>query len=136
MASQPRRQKDGFSLDGLVNRLRIGSARLALEARDSPAIYIVFDMLANSENLLGSPFRLRRKTLERFFENPPSDKWIQNPVDDGHQKIAGRIARLKKAGDEPAGLRCDRFHRQRGAYAPFTTHGDTEDRTENNQNRE
>ena len=61
--------EDGFSFDGLVNRLRIGSARLALEARDSPAIYIAFDMLANSENLLGSPFRLRRKTLERFFEN-------------------------------------------------------------------
>jgi ATP-dependent DNA ligase len=61
--------ENGFSFDGLVNRLRIGSARLALEVRDSPAIYIVFDMLANSENLLGSPFRLRRKTLERFFEN-------------------------------------------------------------------
>jgi len=26
-------------------------------------------MLANSENLLDSPFRLRRKTLERFFES-------------------------------------------------------------------
>jgi ATP-dependent DNA ligase len=61
--------KNGFSFDGLVNRLRIGSARLAMEVRDSPAIYIVFDMLANSENLLGSPFRVRRKTLERFFEN-------------------------------------------------------------------
>jgi ATP-dependent DNA ligase len=61
--------ENGFSFDGLVNRLRIGSARLALEIRDSPAIYIAFDMLANSENLLGSPFRLRRKTLERFFEN-------------------------------------------------------------------
>jgi len=61
--------EDGFSFDGLVNRLRIGSARLALEVRDSPAIYIAFDMLANSENLLASPFRLRRKTLERFFEN-------------------------------------------------------------------
>ena len=60
---------NGFSFDGLVNRLRIGSARLALEVRDSPAIYTVFDMLANSENLLGSPFRLRRKTLERFFED-------------------------------------------------------------------
>ena len=60
---------NGFSFDGLVHRLRIGSARLALEVRDSPAIYIAFDMLANSENLLGSPFRLRRKTLERFFEN-------------------------------------------------------------------
>jgi ATP-dependent DNA ligase len=61
--------ENGFSFDGLVNRLRIGSARLALEVRDSPAIYIAFDMLANSENLLGSPFRLRRKTLEGFFKN-------------------------------------------------------------------
>jgi hypothetical protein len=62
-------RENGFSFDGLVNRLRIGSARLAMEARDSPAIYIAFDMLANSENLLGSPFRLRRKALERFFES-------------------------------------------------------------------
>jgi hypothetical protein len=52
--------ENGFSFDGLVNRLRIGSARLALDARDSPAIYIAFDLLANFENLLGSPFRLRR----------------------------------------------------------------------------
>ena len=48
--------ENGFSFDGLVNRLRIGSARLALEVRDSPGIYIVFDMLANSESLLGSAF--------------------------------------------------------------------------------
>jgi ATP-dependent DNA ligase len=40
-----------------------------LEVRNSPAIYIMFDMLANSENLVGSSFRLRRRTLERFFEN-------------------------------------------------------------------
>jgi len=55
-------KKNGFSFDGLVNRLRIGSARLALEVKDSPAIYVVFDMLANSENLLGSPFRARRNS--------------------------------------------------------------------------
>ena len=48
--------ENGFSFNGLVNRLRIGSARLAFEARDSPAIYIAFDMLANSENLLGFAF--------------------------------------------------------------------------------
>jgi ATP-dependent DNA ligase len=64
--------KDGFSFDGLVNRLRIGRARLALEVRDSPAIYIAFDMLVNSENLLGPPFGVRRKTLERFFETSVS----------------------------------------------------------------
>ena len=46
--------EDDFSFDGLVNRLRRGSARPALKVRESPAIYIVFDMLANSENLLGS----------------------------------------------------------------------------------
>jgi ATP-dependent DNA ligase len=71
--------EDGFSFDGLVNRLRIGSARL-LEVRDSPAIYIAFDMLANSENLLGSPFRLRRKALERFFENFSSSVLITLPI--------------------------------------------------------
>ena len=61
--------ESGFSFDGLVNRLRLGSVRIAIEARDSPAIYITFDMLANSKNLLGSPFRLRHRILERFFEN-------------------------------------------------------------------
>jgi len=39
--------ESGFSFDALVNRLRF-----ALEVRDSPAIYIVFDMLANSQNHL------------------------------------------------------------------------------------
>jgi ATP-dependent DNA ligase len=43
--------EDGFSFDGLVNRLRIGSARLALEVRDSPAIYIAFDMLAKASSI-------------------------------------------------------------------------------------
>jgi ATP-dependent DNA ligase len=57
--------EDGFSFDGLVNRLRIGSARLALEVRDSPAIYVVFNMLADAASLPDLPFRLRRKTLEQ-----------------------------------------------------------------------
>jgi len=66
--------EDGFSFDGLVNRLRIGSARLASEVRDSPAIYIAFDMLVDSENLLGSPFRLRRKILERALSEDAQNR--------------------------------------------------------------
>jgi ATP-dependent DNA ligase len=108
--------EDGFSFDGLVNRLRIGPARLALEVRDSPAIYIAFDMLANSENLLGSPFRVRRKTLERFFEDPVPrssplyqsastedlrevEKWV------GHigQQLDGIIAKRADAPYQPGG---------------------------------
>jgi hypothetical protein len=40
------KKTSSYNPDGLVNRLRIGSARLALGVRDSPAIYVVFDMLA------------------------------------------------------------------------------------------
>jgi ATP-dependent DNA ligase len=106
--------ENGFSFDGLVNRLRIGSARLALEVRDSPAIYIASDMPADSENLLGSPFRLRRKTLERFSEDsvPPSsplylsastedlrevEKWV------GHigQQLDGIVAKRADAPYRP-----------------------------------
>jgi hypothetical protein len=36
--------ESGFSFDGLVNPLRLGSARIAMETRDSPAIYIAFDV--------------------------------------------------------------------------------------------
>src|SRR5262249_23530750 len=103
--------EDGFSFDGLVNRLRIGSARLALEVRDSPAIYIAFDMLANSENLLGSPFRLRRKTLERFFENSVPRFYLSTSTEDlsevekwvGHigQQLDGIIAKRADAPYRP-----------------------------------
>jgi ATP-dependent DNA ligase len=91
---------------------------------DSPAIYyIVFDMLANSENLLGSPFRLRRKILERFFENSvPSlvtlptyrparrtlrevEKWV------GHigQQLDGIIAKRADAPYRPGDASPDRI---------------------------
>jgi hypothetical protein len=36
--------RERLSFDGLVNRLRLGSARIAMETRDSPAIYIAFDV--------------------------------------------------------------------------------------------
>jgi ATP-dependent DNA ligase len=61
--------EDGFSFDGLVNRLRVTGPRIARAAQESPAIYIVFDMLADAASLLDLPFRLRRKTLEQFFRS-------------------------------------------------------------------
>jgi ATP-dependent DNA ligase len=42
----------GFSFDGLVNRLRVTGPRIARAAQESPAIYIVFDMLADAASLL------------------------------------------------------------------------------------
>ena len=131
--------EDGFSFDGLVNRLRIGSARLALEVMDSPAIYIVFDMLASSENLLGSPFRVRRRTLERFFENfvPRSsplylsastedlrevEKWV------GHigQQLDGIIAKRSDApyrpGDDHSTVKIKNYRSADCVVAGFRDH--------------
>jgi ATP-dependent DNA ligase len=60
---------NGFSFDLLVNRLRLrtNSERFRLELAETPAIYIVFDMLAGQESLLEQPFSKRRAALERFF---------------------------------------------------------------------
>jgi ATP-dependent DNA ligase len=67
---------NGFSFDLLVNRLRLGtkSERFRREVAETPAIYIVFDMLAGRENLLEEPFRKRRAALQQFFRTakPPS----------------------------------------------------------------
>src|SRR6516165_7941303 len=58
-----------FPFEDLVNRLRIGSARLALEVRDSPAICITFDRWPILKTYLARLSVCARKTLERFFEN-------------------------------------------------------------------
>jgi len=105
--------ENGFSFDGLVNRLRIGSARLALEARDSPGMYIAFDMLANSENLLGSPFRLRRKTLERFFENavPQSSRLYLSASTEDLREVEKWVGHIGQQLDGIIGKRADAPYR-------------------------
>ena len=109
----------GFSFDGLVNRLRVTGPRIARAAQESPAIYIVFDMLADAASLLDLPFRLRRKTLEQFFrshvkESSPLylsastadlsevEKWI------GHvgQQLDGIIAKRAEAPYRPGDDHC------------------------------
>jgi hypothetical protein len=62
--------ENGFSFDGLVNRLRIGSARLALEARDSPAIYIAFDMKTYLVRLSVCAGRLSNDSSRTLFLGP------------------------------------------------------------------
>src|SRR5258708_37423978 len=47
---------------------------------------------------------------------------IQESVGDGRDQIARRIARLQKSRNEPTRLGPHRFHRQRCAYAPLSTH--------------
>jgi hypothetical protein len=65
----------------------------------------------------------------------PADVLEQQPIDDRREEITGRITRLEEAGDEAARLRWNRFHRQRGADAPFAAHGDAEQGAQDKKRR-
>lgn len=57
-----------FSFDDLLQRIHPAASRVQKLAREHPALFIAFDLLAdeNGQNLLGQPLRERRKNLENF----------------------------------------------------------------------
>src|SRR5437588_4551165 len=55
-----------FSFDDLLQRIHPANSRVERLAREHPAIFVAFDLLAGSEPLLKKPLRERRKELERF----------------------------------------------------------------------
>ena len=58
----------GFSFDALLQRIHPAASRVKRLAAETPAIYIVFDLLAvdDGKALLSMPLRERRARLERF----------------------------------------------------------------------
>jgi ATP-dependent DNA ligase len=61
--------------DALQNRLHPADSRVQMLARETPAIFRAFDVLAiGDEKALGSPFHERRATLERLLKS-----WKRKP---------------------------------------------------------
>jgi ATP-dependent DNA ligase len=58
----------GFSFDALLQRIHPAASRVQRLASETPAIYVVFDLLAGEDghSLLDRPLRERRKRLEQF----------------------------------------------------------------------
>ena len=58
----------GFSFDALLQRIHPAASRVQRLASETPAIYVVFDLLAGEDghSLLDRPLRERRKCLEQF----------------------------------------------------------------------
>ncbi len=58
----------GFSFDALLQRIHPAASRVQRLSRETPAIYVVFDLLAdeNGESLLAKPLAERRERLEAF----------------------------------------------------------------------
>lgn len=65
--------------DALLQRIHPAESRVRRLARETPATYIIFDLLAeNRSQLYQHPLRARRKRLEAFVEqNFPADKTIR-----------------------------------------------------------
>ena len=63
-------QRNGFSFDALLQRIHPAASRVRRLAAETPAIYVVFDLLAVEDGLsfLSQPFSKRRSRLEEFAE--------------------------------------------------------------------
>ncbi len=63
----------------LLARLHPAATRAALLARETPACYVVFDVLADrDEDLTSAPFAVRRGRLEALLADPP-DRLVATP---------------------------------------------------------
>ena len=61
-------QGEGFSFGALLQRIHPAASRVQRLARETPAIYMIFDSLAaeDGRSLLAQPFSKRRRRLEEF----------------------------------------------------------------------
>jgi ATP-dependent DNA ligase len=64
--------QDGPDFAALMSRLHPAASRVEALARDTPAKYVVFDLLSRgSSRLLDAPLALRRPALEELLVEPP-----------------------------------------------------------------
>jgi ATP-dependent DNA ligase len=61
-------EDESFSFDALLQRIHPAESRVKRLAKETPAIYIVFDLLAGEDGapLVDEPLRSRRRKLEKF----------------------------------------------------------------------
>ncbi len=61
---------DSFSFDTLLQRIHPAASRVARLARETPATYLLFDLLVDDQgaSIVGEPLGERRARLERFYQ--------------------------------------------------------------------
>jgi ATP-dependent DNA ligase len=95
-----------FSFDQLLQRIHPAASRVAKLAKETPAIYIAFDLLMTEkkEVLLTSPLLERRKHLEYFAKNFQHSKtFFLSPMTLDIERVR---AWLKTTGDNLDGIVC------------------------------
>lgn len=97
------------SFDVLQQRIHPAASRVARLAVETPAVYVVFDLLrARGEELVGLPLRERRRRLERFAAAFPAGGTLRlSPATTDPQVVAEWLARGGTALDGVVAKRLD-----------------------------
>jgi ATP-dependent DNA ligase len=90
--------RDGLDFDALQLRLHPAASRVARLAKETPAEFVAFDLLAvDGRDLRGSPQRDRRTALERLLANAHPPIHI-TPITEDATVAADWLARFEGAG--------------------------------------
>src|SRR3954447_16443615 len=103
-------QGDTLSFDALQLRLHPAESRIRKLARETPAILILFDMLATAKDevLLDKPLAERRTALERVFETAGATQSLRlSPYARERKEAEGWLARAGGALDGVIAKRID-----------------------------
>jgi ATP-dependent DNA ligase len=88
----------GLDFDALQLRLHPAASRVEKLARESPASFVAFDLLAErGGSLMSQPFTARRERLERLFDGMKSPLHL-TPATRDREAAAGWLSRFEGAG--------------------------------------
>ena len=100
---------DEFSFDAMLQRIHPAESRIRRLAAETPAIFILFDLLldASGKSLIEAPLTMRRAALEEFFalarqehalklspytlSRPEAERWLKQ----GGTALDGVVAKLR-----------------------------------------
>jgi ATP-dependent DNA ligase len=92
---------DHFDFDALLQRIHPAESRVRRLARETPASYVLFDLLVDGKDALHEqPFRKRREHLEHFFERnfSESEDIVLSPatqaIENAERWLEGSLARI------------------------------------------
>jgi len=89
---------NGLDFDALQLRLHPAASRVAKLARESPASFVAFDLLAEGgRSLMGESFEARRERLEKLFEGIKAPLHL-TPTTRDRETAAGWLSRFEGAG--------------------------------------
>jgi ATP-dependent DNA ligase len=105
----------GFSFDALLQRIHPAASRIRKLSEQTPAIYVVFDILAaeDGKSLLAQPLSERRRRLEAFYKKfcTGTESIRLSPASDDYEEAKRWLKHTGATLDGIIAKRCDLDYR-------------------------